>query len=228
MDLELSGKAAIVTGGSRGIGKSIARELALEGVDVAIAARNREALEATARDFATADSAAIMQDLAVEHLPYSTLISYLIRVLSSLTGNVAKHGGNTFIETAAPLEWSPKRFDEPERTLESGIRGVSAMGGFQMFSPTLAPEEVLGDHPERLRAMVVEGANPMLSFSDTSRWREARERLDLLVVIDPAMTETAQLAAFRSCRAAILEITIIRHGQRSFHVLSELAAIERV
>jgi NAD(P)-dependent dehydrogenase (short-subunit alcohol dehydrogenase family) len=48
MDLGLQGKHAIVTGGSRGIGKAIARELAREGVDVAIVARNKEALEATA------------------------------------------------------------------------------------------------------------------------------------------------------------------------------------
>ena len=48
MDLELSGKTAIVTGGSRGIGKAIARELALEGVDLAIAARTRELLNASA------------------------------------------------------------------------------------------------------------------------------------------------------------------------------------
>ena len=52
MDLELRGKAAIVTGGSRGIGKAIARELAREGVSVAIAARNREVLEATAAELA--------------------------------------------------------------------------------------------------------------------------------------------------------------------------------
>src|SRR5271165_2207892 len=38
MDLGLQGKHAIVTGGSRGIGKAIARELAREGVDVAIVA----------------------------------------------------------------------------------------------------------------------------------------------------------------------------------------------
>ena len=52
MDLELEGKSAIVTGGSRGIGKAIARQLASEGVDVAIAARNMEALEATAGELA--------------------------------------------------------------------------------------------------------------------------------------------------------------------------------
>ena len=48
MDLGLQGKKAIVTGGSRGIGKAIARELAREGVDVAIVARNEADLEATA------------------------------------------------------------------------------------------------------------------------------------------------------------------------------------
>ena len=52
MNLELNGKTAIVTGGSRGIGKAIARELAMEGVDVAIAARNPERLEAAARELA--------------------------------------------------------------------------------------------------------------------------------------------------------------------------------
>ena len=50
MDLGLQGKHAIVTGGSRGIGKAIARELAREGVDVAIVARNKADLEATARE----------------------------------------------------------------------------------------------------------------------------------------------------------------------------------
>ena len=52
MDLGLQGKHAIVTGGSRGIGKAIARELAREGADVAIVARNKADLEATARDLA--------------------------------------------------------------------------------------------------------------------------------------------------------------------------------
>ncbi len=52
MDLELTGKVAIVTGASRGVGKAIAEELAREGVDVAICARSRDALEATAKTLA--------------------------------------------------------------------------------------------------------------------------------------------------------------------------------
>ena len=41
-----------MTGASRGIGKAVARELALEGADVAVVARGREALEATAAEIA--------------------------------------------------------------------------------------------------------------------------------------------------------------------------------
>lgn len=54
MDLELAGKTAIVTGGSRGIGKAIARELAGEGVDVAIVARSTADLQKTAAELAEA------------------------------------------------------------------------------------------------------------------------------------------------------------------------------
>ena len=45
MDLQLTGKKAIVTGASRGIGRAIARQLALEGCDIAICARTEEPLK---------------------------------------------------------------------------------------------------------------------------------------------------------------------------------------
>ena len=50
MDFGLKGKHALVVGGSKGIGKAIARELAREGVDVVIASRTFSDLETSARE----------------------------------------------------------------------------------------------------------------------------------------------------------------------------------
>ena len=60
MDLQLQGKTALVTGGSEGIGKGIALALAKEGVDVAICARRKDVLEATASEIARATNRKIV------------------------------------------------------------------------------------------------------------------------------------------------------------------------
>jgi len=52
MDLGLEGKKAVVTGGSAGIGKAIARSLAQEGADLAICARSAGPLEDAAQEIA--------------------------------------------------------------------------------------------------------------------------------------------------------------------------------
>src|SRR6202163_2378708 len=59
MDLAMTGKKAIVTGASEGIGKAITLAFAREGVDVAICARRKEPLEATAAEIAKATGAKI-------------------------------------------------------------------------------------------------------------------------------------------------------------------------
>ncbi len=53
MDLHLTGKIAVVTGGTRGIGKAIARSLTSEGMDVAIVGRDVEAAKATASEISS-------------------------------------------------------------------------------------------------------------------------------------------------------------------------------
>lgn len=83
MDLELRGKTAIVTGGSRGIGKAIAWELAREGVDVTIVARDAVALAATARELAESTGQRILpvvadtgDDAAVQAMVAQTVAAF--------------------------------------------------------------------------------------------------------------------------------------------------------
>jgi 3-oxoacyl-[acyl-carrier protein] reductase len=81
MDLGLSGRAALVTGGSQGIGREIALVLASEGADIAICARRADRLEETAAeiralgrravavaaDVATPDGPAVVLDATMEN-----------------------------------------------------------------------------------------------------------------------------------------------------------------
>lgn len=98
MDLELAGKRAIVTGGSRGIGKAIAFQLAREGCDVAITARGQEALEVTAAEIREATGRRIVaipcdtgSDESV-HLMVETAVAGLGGV-EILVNAAAKPGG---------------------------------------------------------------------------------------------------------------------------------------
>ena len=98
MDLELEGRAAIVTGGSRGIGKAIALELAREGVDVVICARTLTAIEESAKELAAETGRRVIGVAAdttdsesVAHL-VETAVSSFDRI-DILVNNAATPGG---------------------------------------------------------------------------------------------------------------------------------------
>jgi anaerobic selenocysteine-containing dehydrogenase len=64
------------------------------------------------------------------------------------------------------------------------------------FPPAVIPEEIVSDHPERMRAVMVSACNPLRSWPDTQALEKAFGHLDLLVVNDIVMSETARLAHY--------------------------------
>ena len=84
-------------------------------------------------------------------------------------------------------------FRDP-RIRRTPVTGAPIIGG--LVPCNVIPDEILTDHPDRFRAMIVESANPAHSLADSQRFAEAFEALELVVVIDVAMTETARHADY--------------------------------
>jgi len=105
MDLELKGKRAIVTGGSRGIGRAIALQLAREGAEVVIAARNAEPLREAARELSSATGQRVLPIAAntADAASVNALVNAAVSELGGvdiLVNNAALPGG---ISTATKL-----------------------------------------------------------------------------------------------------------------------------
>jgi anaerobic selenocysteine-containing dehydrogenase len=154
-------------------------------------------LRAAAHRIAGAKSVAMMEDLGMQMSVHSTLCSYLQRLIWLLTGNFGRKGTNNAIVPLVAVDAASKG-----NSLGKGgkIEKVSPVVGAKVITGLIPcnviPEEILTDHPKRYRAMLVESGNPVHSLADSQRWRDALAVLDLVVVIDVAMTETARLAHY--------------------------------
>lgn len=93
MDLQLTGKKAIVTGGSKGIGRETTRILAEEGADVAITAREEGRLKDVAEELATATGRTI--------LPLAGDMSVQEDVERCMNGAIEAFGGIDILVTCA-------------------------------------------------------------------------------------------------------------------------------
>ncbi len=145
-------------------------------------------IEHVAARLGRAESLAVFEDLGIQQAPNSVLSSYLNKLLWLLRGSFAKPGGMHLHSWMAPLA----RYKLDQET--TPVSGAPIVGG--LVPCNAIPDEILTDHPQRLRAMIVESSNPAHSLADSARWREALRALDLVVVIDVALTETARQADY--------------------------------
>ncbi|MEO0877668.1 MAG: molybdopterin-dependent oxidoreductase, partial [Bacteroidota bacterium] len=145
-----------------------------------------------AKGIAAAKTFALRSDLGIEQSHNSTLNAYLARLLFLVTGNFGKEGTNCLHTMFFPLVGHSKSPEEGGITTQvTGMRGIG-----KLFPPNILPLEIDTDHPRRLRALIVDSANPVANYADTKAQRTAIEKLELSVVVDVAMTETARAAQY--------------------------------
>ncbi|MDY6824456.1 MAG: molybdopterin dinucleotide binding domain-containing protein [Thermodesulfobacteriota bacterium] len=124
---------------------------------------------------------------------HSTLNSYLLMILQLVCGRVLVPGGNIVPGMVMPMGFHADERDEKTwRTVATNMPPAAAGA----FPPAVLPEEILTDHPERIRAVYVSACNPLRSYPDTTAYETAFGNLDLLVVNEIVMSETARLAHY--------------------------------
>jgi 3-oxoacyl-[acyl-carrier protein] reductase len=114
--MNLKGKAAIVTGGTRGIGRAIAEALVREGISVCIAARKQAEIDTALKELGGA-AVGLVCDLC-DYGQVKALIDYTVRRLGGLDILVNNAGIGIF-ETVE--ETSPEDF---RAVLETNLFGV--------------------------------------------------------------------------------------------------------
>jgi 3-oxoacyl-[acyl-carrier protein] reductase len=119
MDLGLTGKVAVVTGGSEGIGKAAALSLVREGARVAICARTPDKLEAAAAEIRAATGGEVIA------IPCDVMQE--AQVQSAIAQVVAKWGGVDILVNNAGTSAAAKFEDVKDETWETDL-GIKVYG----------------------------------------------------------------------------------------------------
>ncbi len=152
-----------------------------------------EQIRALARLFANTKGAGIYQGTCTQdQTANGTQSSRAFSVLQTITGNINVPGGwvisprLAFGNVGLKVEGEPLGADQFPLFFE--VWGRKSPYGVV----TVVPESI----PDKLKAFYVVGGNPLMSMPDSNAFTEAFKKLELLVVHDMVMTETAQIAHY--------------------------------
>ena len=153
-------------------------------------------VERVARGFASAKRGCVRVDLGTQQTLHTTLNAYLEKLLYLITGNFGQSGSNNLHTALLPLIGNTDETKiKPGKSLKlTAFHKMMPIGG--MFPPNILPDEILKAGEKRIRAVVCDSSNPVLTYPDSTAQEQAFKSLDLMVVVDIAMTETARLAHY--------------------------------
>lgn len=146
-----------------------------------------------ARLYANNNPSNISPGIAIELLSNGFQTARAISILQAIMGNIDIKGGG-MANLPAPL--LQLKIDNMEAEKEAIGRK-----DFPLFYKTygvaqanILSDAIIEEKPYPIKAMIVIGSNPLLTWPNTNKLRKAMKSLDFLVVMDNFMTETASLA----------------------------------
>lgn len=163
-------------------------------------------IEEVAVRFATTTPACADRRQGVLHNSNATQTCRAIDALNAVTGNVDTAGGIIF---ASPV---PIRDIALREALPKTTRGFSRFA-WSDGAVTL-PEAILTERPYPVKALITFAGNPALSWPNAAQVERAIRALDLVVVMDLYLNETARLADFVLPTTTPMERTDLNDGLR--------------
>ena len=129
---------------------------------------------------------------------HSNLNDHMIETVNALVGGYRRAGDVVHNPGTLKPRMAREMVVPPGRSWESGVKCRTADIGrlFGEFPTALLPREIQTPGPDRIRALIVFGGNPLMALGDPDRAIPAFEDLDLLVSIDARMNETGRLSHY--------------------------------
>ena len=152
-----------------------------------------------ARLFAHSTTAGANAGTGSNMSPHGTLAEYLLACMLTICGFHAREG-DPIRNPGVLVPKGPRRAQATAPTPAWGFQPrlrTRGLGNTACGLPTAAlPDEILLAGEGQIRALICLGGNPLMAWPDQIKTRAALEALDLLVVLDPKRTQTAEFADY--------------------------------
>jgi anaerobic selenocysteine-containing dehydrogenase len=169
-----------------------------------------ENIKGMARMYAKSKPASISTGIAMDHCTNGIQALRAISILIAVTGNIDVPGGNIY----NPALWQSNiRVKERIPDLGSSIGSKYPLFTKIAIESTASPlaDAILTEKPYPIKALLVVGCNPVVTFPNTNKVKRAFEKLEFLVVVDTFMTDTAKMADVVLPGSTFLERQDLRH-----------------
>ncbi|MBW2942764.1 molybdopterin-dependent oxidoreductase [Zhongshania sp. CAU 1632] len=176
--------------------------IAVEGFTPELAARRADVpvaqIELAAKWIAEAKRPFVGSGTGPSMSLHSNLNDHMIEVVNALVGGYRRAGD----KVRNPGTLNPRKFVEmavaPSRSWERGVKCHSTDIGqlFGEFPTALLPQEIMTKGPDKIRALIVFGGDPVMALGDPTLALPAFEDLDLLVSLDARVNETGKLSHY--------------------------------